>query len=156
MQVKFRYDEHTVPRLERSVSLERLRPYFELAEKDRTYAIRLYEWNTRLSEALYGILQGFEVTLRNAIHEVMMAAYRREDWYEVAALLDPERRRIQDAKQRIRDHGRSVTPGCNCGIDVWLLDFSGRNRLRAIPVGQAPIQSLSGNQDQQKSSSQAG
>lgn len=110
-QDKFVYDDDAVTRLERAISLERLEPYLALAEGHRVYAIALYEWNTKLSEAIYSIVQGFEVTLRNAIHEVMTEAYQRTDWYDVAPLNGDQRNLVEQAKQRVIDDGRYVTPG---------------------------------------------
>lgn len=110
-QGQFFYDEQTVQTLERSISAERLQPYLELAQGHRLYAIRLYEWNTKLSEALYSIIQGFEVCLRNAIHEVMTEAYKHADWYDYAPLEGDQRNQVEQAKQRIIDDGREVTSG---------------------------------------------
>jgi hypothetical protein len=107
----FIYDAVNLAKLERSISTERLGPYLELAENNRPYAIALYEWNTRVSEALYSIIQGLEVTLRNAIHEVLSEAYGRSDWYEVSPLLEEQRRQIQQAKGRVISDGRDLTPG---------------------------------------------
>jgi len=107
----FIYDDETLEKLERSISTERLFPYLQLAENNRFYAIALYEWNTRVSEALYSIIQGLEVALRNSIHEVLTDAYARPDWYEVAPLLEDQRRQIDQAKGRIQEDGRDVTPG---------------------------------------------
>jgi hypothetical protein len=111
LQAKFVYDELTIADLERSLSLERLGPYLDLADGDRAYALLLYEWNIRVSEAMYSILQGFEVTLRNSIHDVMCIAHGRHDWYDVAVLMDDEKSRIEEAKRRIVRDGRQITPG---------------------------------------------
>lgn len=111
MQGQFQYDEKTLASLERSVSLERLQPYLDLADGDRVYALRLYEWNTKISEALYSILQGFEVTLRNSMHEVLSIAFGRPDWYDAAPLRPMEQQRVEEARRRIIDDGRLVTPG---------------------------------------------
>src|ERR1035441_3881394 len=111
LQAKFVYDELTIADLERSLSLERLGPYLDLADGDPAYALLLYEWNTRVSEAMYSILQGFEVTLRNSIHDVMCIAHGRHDWYDVAVLMDDEKSRIEEAKRRIVRDGRQITPG---------------------------------------------
>jgi hypothetical protein len=111
LQAKFVYDETVIVNLERSLSLDRLAPYLDLANGNRAYALLLYEWNTRVSEAMYSILQGFEVTFRNAIHDVMSEAYRRADWYQVVPLKTGEKIRIEEAKTRIQRDGRTITPG---------------------------------------------
>ncbi len=38
-------------------------------------ALRLYTWNTAISAAFYGPLQGLEITLRNAIHAQLSQKY---------------------------------------------------------------------------------
>lgn len=111
LQDKFAFDEPVMSKLERSLSLERLEPYLQLAEGDRAYALALYEWNTKVSESLYSILQGFEVCLRNAIHEALSEACGRTDWYDAIGLEMEELKRVQEAKERIESDGRVVTPG---------------------------------------------
>jgi hypothetical protein len=112
-KVTFIYDDSNLTILETSLSSERLAPYLLLAGNERRYAIALYEWNTKVSEALYGLIQGLEVTLRNSFHRVLTAAYGREDWYEPGGvlLLQPQRDQVEEAKLRIQGDGRAVTPG---------------------------------------------
>lgn len=110
-QDKFIYDDLALSKLERSISSERLVPYQELAEGNLAYAIALYEWNTKVSGSLYGILQGFEVCLRNAIHEQLTSAVGRPDWYDAIGLEMEELRRVQDAKTRVLQAGKDITPG---------------------------------------------
>jgi len=65
---KFSYTDDLLDELEASLSRERLGTYLDAAGGDRKGAIELYAWNTAVSAAFYGPLQGLEVTLRNAIH----------------------------------------------------------------------------------------
>jgi len=111
LQADFVYDDTSITKLERSLSQERLGPYLDLANGNRTYAIRLYEWNTKLSEAFYSAIQGFEVTLRNAIHEVMADELQREDWYDAIPLHEEHRQWVNRAKDRVADNGHEITPG---------------------------------------------
>ncbi len=60
-----------------------------MAKKSPEGAIRLYERNTELSEALYGVVQGFEVTLRNAVHNILGASLGTT-WYETFGFLETE------------------------------------------------------------------
>lgn len=53
--------------LETSLSQQRLATYVNTAGGDREQAVRLYTWNTAVSAAFYGPLQGLEVALRNAM-----------------------------------------------------------------------------------------
>ena len=71
--------------LEASFSPERLRTYLTAAEGDRKRALQLYTWNTKISAAFYGPLQGLEITLRNAIHRQLTRCYSAA-WYDNPAV----------------------------------------------------------------------
>jgi Abi-like protein len=73
--------------------------------------IQLYERNTECSEALYGVIQGLEVALRNAIHNIMTDAVGTQEWYDKVAWDDPELSAIQEAKEKIKDRRLKETPG---------------------------------------------
>jgi hypothetical protein len=81
--------------LEPRLTSPRLAPYLRAASGNHRDAIRLYEWNIRLSGAVYTALHVVEVVLRNAIDAELCAWNRtqvsnasggthRSDW-----LLDP-------------------------------------------------------------------
>jgi hypothetical protein len=72
--------------MEKAFSLERFARYVTWAGGDREYALALYTLNTQVSEALYIALQTLEVSLRNRIHHVMMAAHG-ERWFEISGLI---------------------------------------------------------------------
>ena len=66
----FPYSKESLRELESSISPERLSTYVQAAQsKDPEGAIRLYLWNVALSAGFYGLLQGLEVTVRNAMHK---------------------------------------------------------------------------------------
>jgi len=67
--------------LEVSLSPERLATYLTAAGKDQEKALHLYTWNTAVSAAFYGPLQGLEVALRNAMHREL-ARVHGQDWYD--------------------------------------------------------------------------
>ena len=67
--------------LEAALSRERLRTYFDAARGDRERALRLHTWNTAVSAALYGPLQGLEIVLRNAMHRRLTDIYGPA-WYD--------------------------------------------------------------------------
>ena len=71
----FPYSESLLHGLEASLSRERLSTYLTASEGDQVQALRLYTWNTAVSAAFYGPLQGLEVTLRNAIHTQLSHKY---------------------------------------------------------------------------------
>lgn len=130
LQAKFVYDELTIADLERSLSLERLGPYLDLADGDRAYALLLYEWNIRVSEAMYSILQGFEVTLRNSIHDVMCIAHGRHDWYDVASLWTTKNRELKTPNVALFEMGarlllaESWRNSCLASGRLWLEPFT--------------------------------
>ena len=77
----FSYTEEILEELERSLSRERLGTYLDATQGDRVEAIRLYAWNTAISAAFYGPLQGLEVALRNAMHGRLSERYGPA-WYD--------------------------------------------------------------------------
>jgi hypothetical protein len=110
-QEVFAYTDEQLTALEKTLSAERMKPYMLLAANDRRLALKLYEWNTGLSESFYGLLQGLEVALRNAMHTAMSNAYQRQDWYEMCPLSDPHKDTIRKAKARILGDNKSLVPG---------------------------------------------
>ena len=101
--------------IEQSLSRARFRTYLLAAHNDHGKALKLYEENTRVSESLYGTLQGLEVALRNAIHVQLTAKTNRSDWYDIQvgtkSLLRPdEAGQISNARKRLLDSGKHVTP----------------------------------------------
>jgi len=107
---KFVYTAEQIARLERSLSPERLAPYVTLAGNNRVAAIRLYERNTALSESLYGLLQGLEVAVRNAMHETLKTALGRADWYDHVPLYHLQST-LNHAKQKLTENGKAHDPG---------------------------------------------
>jgi len=77
----FTLDPTILGALEVSLSPERMATYIVAAGGDREKALRLYTWNTAVSAAFYGPLQGLEVAVRNAMHRQLSAVYG-PDWYE--------------------------------------------------------------------------
>jgi hypothetical protein len=64
--------------LETSLSRQRLATYVNAAGGDREQAVRLYTWNTAVSAAFYGPLQGLEVAPRipGTDHDSLPREYR--------------------------------------------------------------------------------
>ncbi|MCI4679002.1 Abi family protein [Rhodoblastus acidophilus] len=80
----FSYTDAMLDALETSLSPERMTAYLCRTGGDRERALRLYTWNTAVSAAFYGPLQGLEVALRNAVHRELSAKYGA-DWYDNSA-----------------------------------------------------------------------
>lgn len=111
MSIPFSYQAGEIDALERGLSVERLSGYVRSAHGDRGLAIRLYERNTRLSESLYGVVQGLEICLRNAIYRVLSSAYGT-DWYEHMSMLSyPLPQKLASARDSIMRQGKLLTPG---------------------------------------------
>ena len=77
----FLYTEEAIEEIETSLSRERLGTYLDAAGDDRERAIRFHAWNTAVSAAFYGPLQGLEVALRNAMHRQLAERYGPA-WYD--------------------------------------------------------------------------
>ena len=99
----FAFDEDILDALVASLSPERIATYMAAAGGDREKAMRLYTWNTAVSAAFYGPLQGLEVALRNAMHRSLAARYG-PDWYDnPACQFDAGTlHRIGNAKDKLR------------------------------------------------------
>lgn len=107
----YHFNDEILDALETSLSPERMATYLKASAGDREKALRLYTWNTAISAAFYGPLQGLEVALRNAIHRQLSAVYGLA-WYEVPACgLDAGALRcIGEAKQRVGQGGYALDP----------------------------------------------
>ena len=77
----FSWDGNMLDDLEASFSSERLGTHLKAAGGDRAKALHLYTWNTAISAAFYGPLQGLEVVLRNAMHRRLTESYGAA-WYD--------------------------------------------------------------------------
>ena len=94
-----------------SLSPERFATYQNAIGGDRERAMRLYTWNTGVSAAFYGPLQGLEVALRNAMHRELAKRYGA-DWYDnpACALDSHTLNRIDKAKNSLKRGGYPVDP----------------------------------------------
>ncbi len=98
-------------KLETALSAERTQTYLVEAGNDRTRALRLYTWNTAVSAAFYGPLQGLEVALRNAIHRELTARYGAA-WHDAAGpgFDHVARERLEAAKRDLQRQKLPVDP----------------------------------------------
>lgn len=103
------YSEDQIRAIERSISSDRVNSYLTEAEGDRNKAIQLYERNTEISEALYGVIQGLEITLRNSIHRILQNGTRFDDWYEHIHLEGKEAESLRLAKKALQDSHKPIT-----------------------------------------------
>jgi hypothetical protein len=108
-QEPFSYQEHEINTLEVGLSIERFSGYVTATQGDRLQAVKRYERNTALSEALYGVVQGFEVVFRNGLNAPLARALGPE-WYHVFRFGSAQRDAVCEAEQKILKNGKLVTP----------------------------------------------
>ena len=134
-------DNLVLDALQASLSPERFATYLAATNGDRAEALRLYTWNTALSAAFYGPLQGLEVAVRNAMHRELSARYGSA-WYDNlqtgldAGAVD----RIRAAKEELRRGRYSVDPphlvaALPFGFWVSLLGRGGRAAILGAAKG---------------------
>ena len=125
--------------LQASLSPERFATYLATTSGNRAEALRLYTWNTALSAAFYGPLQGLEVAVRNAMHRELSVRYSTA-WYDHpqagldAGALD----RVRAAKDELRRGRYTVDPphlvaALPFGFWVSLLGRGGRAAVSGAP-----------------------
>lgn len=68
------------------------------AKGDLSLAIELYALNIRVSQILYGALHGYEIALRNAMHDRLRQHFGRDDWYRAAGLKFTHAEMVERAK----------------------------------------------------------
>jgi hypothetical protein len=107
----FGYTDEALDTLERYISGERLAAYYRLSRGDQWVALKLYEKNTALSGALYGVIQGLEITVRNSIHDLMSDRLGCEKWYDRFQFANSERTEIDRAKDSLLGKNQPTTPG---------------------------------------------
>ncbi len=108
-QVKNEYSDDQILAIERSLSPDRFNSYIIQAKGDRNEAIRLYERNTELSEALYGVIQGLEITLRNSMHRILQSGTGLSEWYDHIHLENAEAESLRLAKEAVQELHKPVT-----------------------------------------------
>lgn len=65
---------------EAAFSPARINRYLQACNGDTKTALKLYRYNIKLCQKFYGILNVFEVILRNAINEHYVSYYSNQDW----------------------------------------------------------------------------
>lgn len=107
----FPFNDEVLDALETSLSPERIATYVRETGGNREHALRLYTWNTAVSAAFYGPLQGLEVALRNAMHRQLGIRYGA-DWYDNKAcgFDSGALARIDDAKSTLARNSYNVDP----------------------------------------------
>lgn len=77
----FDYSKPIIQSLEVTLSPGRLHLYREISPSNDQEALKLYCWNTSLSQVLYWPLHAFEISLRNAMADSLFEKHG-EEWFE--------------------------------------------------------------------------
>jgi hypothetical protein len=108
----FVYDRDAQGLLLASLTPDRLTAYMAATKGDVHQALHLYEYNTRISEALFGVIQGLEIAFRNGCHGRISANLKCATWYERAGVLDEkELGSVGEAKRNLIRWRKRITPG---------------------------------------------
>lgn len=91
------------------LSPKRLAPYLRHNDEDCHRALAHYQWNLKLSEALYPVLHLNEVVFRNALHQTLTVEFKTEMWFEGDWLYESEKRSVEEVIKEIRKQKRDVT-----------------------------------------------
>lgn len=89
-----------------------MKKYFRLYPEDEAKAIRHYQCNIMLSEAMYPSLSVFEVELRNSIVRELISFAKRDDWYVIFSStpgLMELNKYISTARRQIANRGEEIT-----------------------------------------------
>ena len=79
----------------------------QAGDNDAHSSLACYLWNTSLSESLYPVLQGVEVTLRNSIHKAAAENFGSAGWLD-SVLVDPEKRHLREAREKLQNQNKDT------------------------------------------------
>lgn len=132
MQDEFFKDEALIKKFIATLSTIRMQRYFITCGGDSGAAIKLYHWNTLLSQALYICLQTWEVTLRNRINLVLCSKFG-QDWPFSETLIwhltDKDKRQLEKSIERQCRHREIEKPTADMlvadlSVGFWLSALS--------------------------------
>ena len=111
MQLDFWHDSSAQNMALETISKMRLKRYLRVTKNNNQDAIKLYFWNTELSQSLYLSLQCWEIALRNKINNYLCTKFQRNWPYDrkLYNILDNwERKKLEETKDR-QKHKRRDT-----------------------------------------------
>jgi hypothetical protein len=79
------HSPHALIEIERAISRERLKRYLTATGNNLSSAVAVYEQNVAVSEAVFGLLHGLEVAIRNGMHEVLTVYCGTPRWFQSSA-----------------------------------------------------------------------
>ena len=113
-----------VKNMKGSLSAPRFGRYKSSCNGDEAKALKLYQWNSLVSQSLYIYIQCWEVCLRNKLNEFLKWKYSASWPYEetraVRNLKGDDKRRLRETKER-QERDRGYAP---VSTDVVVADLS--------------------------------
>jgi hypothetical protein len=129
------YSPQFLASIERTITRERLTRYLNAVGQDLPRALELYEYNVQLSEVLYGLLHGLEVTVRNAEHHALTASYGTATWYDAAPLSPYWQDQLAKAKAKPGAAGKPGKVVAELTFGFWI-DLLQNHNHRSLWVNQ--------------------
>jgi hypothetical protein len=95
------------------LSVDRLSSYYSSGTDHELDVLERYLWNTALCEALYPVLQTFEIGFRNTIHNAASQLFGTQFWFQsnTAILRASEQARVTEALNSLTARNKPITPG---------------------------------------------
>ena len=97
-----------------AISEPRLRPYLAVAGGDLARALELYDWNSAMAGAAFGLLETVEVAVRNAFNDALVAKYGPAWWRHdqpPAILSGASAREVRRILERFESPGAPLSTG---------------------------------------------
>ena len=139
---------------EKAFSAARLNKYLHACGGNTDKALQLYRLNIKLCQKLYGVLNVFEIVLRNAIHEHYKNFFSDSDWIKTQLSdggmlgLMPKKDEVNSTIQKLVDTGK-YTPDrvvASLSFGFWTHLFTkhpfskgGKSILRIFPNKAKPL-----------------
>lgn len=136
---EFPYQQNYIDALEVTLSPGRMHLYRKHASENDTEALKLYCWNTTLSQTLYWPLHMFEVALRNAMADKIFEQYgadwfNKVDTFRHGQSMNEEVEHIIKAKRKLSQEGLpfghdNIVAAISMGFWEGLLRFEYEEKL---------------------------
>jgi hypothetical protein len=109
------HSSHALVQIERAISRERLKRYLTATGNNLAAAVSLYEQNVAVSEAVFGLLHGLEVAIRNSMHEALAVQFGTPRWFQ-SPVTPLTQYGLDKVASAIRDAGGSLDLS---SINAW-------------------------------------
>lgn len=128
-QENFQYHDDVAAALESTISAERLGSYLRKSGFNKERALRLYVWNSYISQSFHSPLESCEVAIRNSVNECLTDVFGA-CWFKEQRFFDinPETRTrletsVEQVIGRITKAGHEITNGrvvAGLSFEFWV------------------------------------